>query len=382
MPQLRIHVCHLISDLETGGAERSLVNLVTALDPARFRSEVVCLVEPGPMAQPLAQAGIAVTTLGMRRGQPTLAGLTALIRHLRATRPAILQTWLYHADLIGTAAAAIARTERLLWNVRCTDITHAPTERRIRWLVRMLAMLSGRPDAVVVNSERGRRDHEALGYHPRSWVDIPNGVDLARFRVRRGERAVLRAQLGLDADACVVGLVARDHPMKDVGTFLRAAGLFAQSQANARFVLCGAGFDAGNGALTALISELKLEGRVIRLGRRPDTEAIYPALDVLTLCSIYGEGFPNVLCESMACGVPCVVTDIGDSASIVGDTGVVVPTRDAQGLADGWRSVIARGAQQMGDRARDRVESNYSLELMRARYAALYESIAVSGSPA
>ena len=377
--KLPIRICHLISDLDTGGAERSLVNLVTALDPARFRSEVISLVEPGPMAKPLEAAGIKVTTLGMRRGQPTLSGLLALIRHLRAGRPAILQTWLYHADLIGTAAAWIARSERLLWNVRCTDITHAPTEQRIRWLVRSLAVLSGRPDAVVVNSERGRRDHEALGYHPRSWVDIPNGVDLARFRLRRSERGELRAQLGLKADACVIGLVARFHPMKDAETYLRAAALFAQSNPNSQFVLCGEGFDAGNASLAALIVELGLEGRVVLLGRRPDTEAIYPALDVLSLCSIYGEGFPNVLSESMACGVSCVVTDVGDSAAIVGDTGIVVPMRDPAALAAGWQDVIARGSQTMGHRARARVESNYSLDLMRARYAALYESIAATG---
>jgi glycosyltransferase involved in cell wall biosynthesis len=376
---VRIPICHLITDLETGGAERSLVNLVTGLDPARFHNEVVSLVEPGPMAQELTAFGIAVTSLRMRRGRPTLSALAALVHHLRGTRPAILQTWLYHADFIGTVAACVARPGHLLWNVRCTDITNAPTEKPIRWLVRSLAFLSGRPDAVVVNSQRGQRDHEALGYHPKSWVNIPNGVDPVRFRVRRSEQAALRAQLGLHANAFVIGLIARFHPMKDVETFLRAAALFTQSRADAQFVLCGSGFDADNGALAALIAGFKLVGRFFLLGRRADTQNIYPALDVLTLCSIYGEGFPNVICESMACGVPCVVTDVGDSASMVGDTGVVVPMRDGRALSDGWQNVAARGAQALGDRARARVESHYSLDRMRARYAALYESIAVSG---
>src|SRR5689334_6172466 len=130
------------------------------------------------MVQELRASGIAFTSLGMRRGRPTFSALATLVRHLRRTRPAVLQTWLYHADFIGSVAASVARPGQLLWNVRCTDITHAPTEKSIRWLVRMLAVLSGRPDAIVVNSERGRKDHEALGYRPRSWVAIPNGVDL------------------------------------------------------------------------------------------------------------------------------------------------------------------------------------------------------------
>jgi glycosyltransferase involved in cell wall biosynthesis len=373
---LPIRICHLITDLETGGAERSLVNLATGLDPARFRNDVVSLVTAGPMAAPLKAAVIPVMTLGMRRGKPTVSGLARLIRHLRATRPTILQTWLYHADFIGTLAAPLARPARLVWNVRCTDISQEPTETSIRWLVRSLASLSRRPAAVVVNSQRGRLDHETLGYWPRAWADIPNGVDLGRFRVRRSERLVLRNHLGLSGDGPVVGLVARFHVMKDVDGFLKAAAAFGRSRPDARFVLCGAGFDAGNPALSSLIAELGLAGRIVCLGRRDDVEDIYSALDILTLCSTYGEGFPNVVCEAMACGVPCVVTDIGDSAAIVGDTGVVVPMRNSQALADAWASVLSRGAQALGDRARRRVESEFSLELMRSRYAALYEALA------
>jgi len=372
---LPIRVCHLITDLETGGAERSLVNLVTGMDRSRFDSEVVSLLPPGPMAEPLSRAGIPVATLGMARGRPTAAALLALVRHLRRSRPAILQTWLYHADFLGTLGAALSRTERLIWNIRCTDITKQKTEQSIRWLVRMLAMLSARPDVVVVNSQAGRRDHETLGYHPRIWAEIPNGVDLARFSVRRTERAALRARLGLEADAFVVGLVGRDHPMKDVGTFLGAAALRSAENKNVRFVLCGEGFNANNLALTGEIARMNLQKHVVLLGRRDDVEDIYPAFDVATLCSIYGEGFPNVVCEAMACGVPCVVTGIGDSARIVDNTGVVVPLGDPQAIARAWKILATSGAEDFGDRARARIEANYSLEIMRARYTALYEQL-------
>jgi glycosyltransferase involved in cell wall biosynthesis len=333
-----LRVCHLITDLDTGGAERSLVNLVTAMDRAQFSCDVVTLIEPGPMAQPLREAGIPVTSLGMRRGRPALAPVIALARHLRTTKAAVLQTWLYHADLIGTAAAWIARPEFLLWNIRCTDLTHAEAEKSIRWLVRLLAMLSDRPDAIIVNSQRGQNDHNMIGYHPKRWVNITNGVDLDRFHPRRGDQAELRTRLGLRPNSKTIGLVARYHPMKDVETFLRAASLFLRDHADTQFVLCGDGFAADNGVLKDAIATLQLERHVILLGRRPDMANVYPALDILTLCSIYGEGFPNVLAEAMACGVPCVTTDIGDSAEIVGDCGVIVPMRDPEALGRGWRT--------------------------------------------
>ena len=370
-------MCHVITGLDTGGAERSLVNLVTGMDRAQFSSDVVTLVDAGPMAEPLKEAGIPVTSLGMRRGRPTPAALLSLIRHLRATKPAILQTWLYHADLIGTAAAWIARPELLLWNVRCTDITLADSEKSMRSLVRLLAMLSGRPDAIVVNSQRGQKDHKRIGYHPKRWVNIPNGVDLRRFHPRDGEKAALRTRLGLRPNATTVGLVARYHPMKDVETFLRAASLFRRNHANSQFVLSGEGFTRDNSILAAMIEALDLSGHVSLLGPRSDIDLIYPTLDVLALCSIYGEGFPNVLCEAMACSVPCIATDVGDSAQIIGDCGLIVPMRNPEALAQGWEALIKRGLGVVGELARSRITAHFGLDRMCAQYQSLYRSLAV-----
>ena len=375
-------MCHVITGLDTGGAERSLVNLVTGIDRAQFSSDVVTLVEAGPMARPLKEAGIPVTSLGMRRGRPTPAALLSLVRHLRATKPAILQTWLYHADLIGTAAAWIARPELLLWNVRCTDITLADSENSIRLVVRLLAMLSGRPDAIVVNSQRGQRDHTRIGYHPKRWANIPNGVDLRRFHPRDGEKAALRTRLGLRPNATTVGLVARYHPMKDVETFLRAASFFRRNQTNSQFVLSGEGFTPDNSILVAMIEALDLSGYISLLGPRSDIDLIYPTLDALALCSIYGEGFPNVLCEAMACSVPCVATDVGDSAQIIGDCGLIVPMRNPEALAQGWEALIKRGLGVVGELARSRITAHFSLDRMCAQYQSLYRSLAVCDQPA
>ena len=378
-PSGPIHVCHLITSLDTGGAERNLVNLVTAMDKAQFSCNVVSLIEPGPMARPLVEAGIPVTSLGMRQGRASLSSLFALARHLQSTKPVILQTWLYHADLIGTIAAFIARPERLLWNLRCTDMTGAGNDKRIGWIVRTLSLLSGRPDAIIVNSQRGQSDHIAMGYHPKRWINIPNGVDLDRFYPRYEQQAALRTRLGLRADATTIGLVARYHPMKDVETFLRAASLLERVHADVQFVLCGDGFTHDNDVLTKMIGNMDLNDRVLLLGRRSDIDLIYPALDILSLCSIYGEGFPNVLCEAMACGVPCVATDVGDSARIIGECGLIVAPRDPQALAAAWQALCERGLRSIGQMGRSRMTSHYGLDRMCAQYQSLYRSLAVSG---
>jgi glycosyltransferase involved in cell wall biosynthesis len=301
--------------------------------------------------------------------------LLSLIRYLRAKRPTILQTWLYHADFFGTAAAFFAKPEHLIWNVRSSEIDKSGIARSARYMARLLAMLSRRPDAIVINSQDGQRYHEGIGYRPKQWINIPNGVDLERFSPRRNERAMLRDRLGLHADAAIVGLVARYHPMKDVKTFLRAASLFQQDHADAKFVLCGDGMTSDNAPLAELVRSLNLDRRVVLLGRRPDIELIYPTFDALTLCSIGGEGFPNVLCEAMACDVPCVATDVGDSAEIVGNCGLIVPRREPQALAHAWRTLLKDGPPSAPECGRSRVAARYSLQRMCADYESLYRSL-------
>ena len=256
------------------------------------------------------------------------------------------------------------------------------SENSIRSLVRLLAMLSGRPDAIVVNSQRGQKDHKRIGYHPKRWVNIPNGVDLRRFHPRDGEKAALRTRLGLRPNATTVGLVARYHPMKDVETFLRAASFFRRNHTNSQFVLSGEGFTPDNSILVAMIEALDLSGHISLLGPRSDIDLIYPTLDALALCSIYGEGFPNVLCEAMACSVPCVATDVGDSAQIIGDCGLIVPMRNPEALAQGWEALIKRGLGVVGELARSRITAHFGLDRMCAQYQSLYRSLAVCDQPA
>jgi glycosyltransferase involved in cell wall biosynthesis len=372
----QIKVCHLITDLEAGGAERNLVNVVTHADNTRISSEVISLLDPGIMAAELKDAGVPVTSLGMRRGRPSLNGLVSLVGHLRRTTPTILLTWLYHADLLGYLASRFTPSTRLVWNLRCSDIARAPDQRPLWHLVRTLALLSSRPDVVVVNSVRGQHFHQEIGYRPKQWMHVANGVDTDRFRPKPAERAGLRARLGLPAEGHVIGLVARLHPMKDHETFLRAAALFAQQDKDARFVLCGSGCGPDSETMRPLIESLGLSGRVKLLGERTDLDDIYPVFDLLAQSSAYGEGLPNVLIEAMSCGVPCVATDVGDSRKVIGETGIVLPPRDPQALARGWEAFFAEQPRTLSERARLRILEHYSISRASIDYEALYYHLA------
>jgi glycosyltransferase involved in cell wall biosynthesis len=370
-------VLHLITGLETGGAERMLARLVARMDRVRFPTAVVTMTGPGAIGPAIVAAGVPLDSLDLGRGRPDPRGLLRLIRILRARRPAILQSWLYHADLLALAARLLGFAPHLVWNLRCTESTISP---RLRFL---LSRASGVPDAVIVNSQYGERLHRAIGYGPRHWMQIPNGFDTAALRPDPEAGRDLRAALGIGPEEPAILFPARYDPMKDHATFVAAAASFAAMRPDARFVLAGAGSGHDNRRLVAEIAANGLAGRTLLLGERADLDRLYPAFDLVTLTSAYGEGFPNVLGEAMACGIPCVATDSGDSAAIIGDTGEIVPTRQPQALAAAWRRMLDRGPEErraIGLRARDRIVRHYDLDAVVTRYEQLYDDIAATGS--
>jgi glycosyltransferase involved in cell wall biosynthesis len=365
MPRLKI--LHLITSLERGGAQTMLTRLVLNLDRERFAPVVVSLLDDGFHAAELAASGIPVMGLGMRRGMPSPGGLMRLRRIVANERPALVQSWLYHADLLALFAGG---TTPLAWNIRCSTMAGDDTL-RLRAILRALAWASRRPAAVLVNSAAGQRFHAALGYHPRRWEVVPNGFDVELFRPDPRRRDEGRGRLGLGEAQTAIGMVARVDAMKDHATFLAAAVMVAAVRNDARFVLVGAGTEA-------LPIPPALEGRVQALGEMGAVNELLPALDLAVLASI-GEGFPNVLGEAMACGVPCLASDVGDCAAIVAETGSVVPPGDARALADAMLAFIARGPAeraQLGRLARARVIAEYSIAAAARRYAAIYVTLA------
>ncbi len=370
-----IRVLHVVTGLRRGGAETMLVKLVGAIDRARFENRVICLAERGPLAAALEQAGAAVEAFGMRSGLDPRP-LWRLVAALRRHRPDVIQTWLYHADLAGLVAAmGTGRSRRLLWNLRCSDMELRRYAPSLRLVVRLLARLSPLPAGIVVNSRAGRLHHQRLGYRPRRWIEIPNGFDLSYWRPDDGARGRLRAALGLAENAPLIGMVARLDPMKDHATFLAAFAAARRHLPDLHAVLIGRGTES----LDAAIAAQGLAGAVATLGERDDVRALLCGCDVACLSSAFGEGFPNVLGEAMACGVPCVATDIGDAAEIIGGCGRIVPARQPEALAEAFLALLRlspEARRQLGMRGRDRIAARYDLAGIAARYEELYAEIA------
>ncbi len=375
-----LRVLHVISGLTPGGAENMLFKLLSAMDRARFASRVVSLTQDGPIGERIRTLGVETSSLGMKRGVPNPAGVVRLASLVRRWRPDLVQTWMYHADLVGGLAAKLGTWPTpVVWGLRNSDLDPATVKRTTLWTVKVCASLSGLlPRAIVSCSRAACLIHERLGYAREKMIVIPNGFDLSAFRSDPEARTAVRAELGIPDSAPVVGMVARYDPQKDHGNFLQAAAEVRTRIPEVWFVLAGSGVDRQNGALVEMACRLGVADRVRLLGLRTDIPRIDAALDVATLSSAYGEAFPNVVGEAMACAVPCVVTDVGDSAMIVGDTGRAVPPRDPSALAEAWASLLSLPAQEraaLGRRARLRVEAEFSLPAVAARYSELYEDI-------
>jgi glycosyltransferase involved in cell wall biosynthesis len=365
-------ILHLITGLETGGAEGMLLRLLLRADRDRFRPVVISMTDTGTIGPLLIEAGIEVRSLGLTRGRPDPRGVVRLRRILRDLRPALVQTWLYHADLLGLIARQLGYAPHLLWNLRCTETIEASLVRKLS------AWFSQIPDIVIANSSAGMRFHQRLGYRPRRWALIPNGFDLRQLRPDEAARRAVRGEIGIDRAAVAVGLPARFHPMKDHRTFLAAAARLAANRPDLVFVLIGPGITGTNPALADAVGALGLSGRVRLLGDRQDMRRIYPALDIVALSSAYGEGFPNVIAEAMCCAVPCVATDVGDAAEIIGSTGAVVPPGDEAALAAAVERLIAAGPERrraLGHQARRRIADNYDLDVIVRRYEILYQEV-------
>ena len=375
---MTIKICHLISCLDVGGAEISLLRLLSAIDRKRFECSAVSLIEIGRVGERMKELGIPVESLRLKRGAVSAAGLFRLLRRLRRDRPGILMTWLYHSDLLGLMAGRLAGVPNIVWNLRASNVDMSRYRRLSGWTLRLCSRLSPLPTAVVANSESGRAFHAKIGYRPRSWTIIRNGVDHCLFRPDPAAREQMRKSLGIGPGDVVIGLVARLDPMKDHDNFMAAARAVAQAEKSARFVLAGKGVSAENGRLMPYVAEPPLAGRVLMLDERHDIPELLPAFDI-ACSSSFSEAFPNTMAEAMACAVPCVATDAGDSAEIIGETGIVVPPADPGALAKGLLRAIAlgpSGRRDLGRAARERIILNFGLERFVGEYEALFLRLA------
>lgn len=374
-----LRIAHIITGLEPGGAEMVLFRLLAHQDRITFPSHVISLTGLGTLGPKISDLGVPVLALGMRRGILNPLSVIRLIRLLRRVRPDIVQTWMYHANLVGGVAARLAQIPPIVWGIHHTNLEPGQDKRTTILTMKASVLLSNLvPAFIVCCSEASRSVHQRLGYPNDRMLVIPNGYDLSDFKPNPEARSSVRHELGIPSDATIIGMAARFHPQKDHKTFIEAAGFLHTSRPETHFLMCGSGIDVNNDRLRSWVEEVGIADRVHLLGSRNDMPRIFAALDIFSTSSSHGEAFPNVIGEAMASGVPCVVTDVGDSALIVGETGIVVPPRDPQALADGMFKLLEigkQGRERLGRDARQRVEMNFSVATMVAKYGKVYREL-------
>ncbi|MBM3585029.1 MAG: glycosyltransferase [Alphaproteobacteria bacterium] len=350
---------HVITGLGVGGAEAQLGRLLLAGGRFAHGASVVSLTAGGAWAGRLRAAGIPVVELGMARGRPNGAALAALTRLVRVERPAVVQGWMYHANVMATVAlflAARRRSTRLIWGIRASDLDPAAYGRSFRVALRLSAWLARVPDVVSANAQAAIAAHEAHGVRPRRWAVVPNGVDGGAFRPDAAARVAVRQDLGIPRDAPVVIHVARLDPMKDHATLFAALDRVA----GVHTIIVGLGTET-----------LEPRPTLYRLGLRDDVARLMAAADVFVSSSAYGEGFSNALAEAMATGLVPVATDMGDARAIVGETGFVVPPRDPVALARAIGAALAEPVR--GAAARARVLERFTIAAAAERFVAIQD---------
>lgn len=379
-------VIHIITGLDQGGAESMLVKVVhaaAASDPGNPH-EIIALGPIGSIGRNLQAKGFTVQALDMRisiRGFASVIKLAGLLR--KAGPQVVVQTWMYHADLIGGVAAWLAGQRRLVWNIRQTGLTANDLSWLTRKFVRACALLSRRlPRYIVSNSHLAIDVHSKVGYQRSKFQYIPNGFDTTFFKRMPEAGRLLRREWGIADEEIVVGLVARLDPQKDHLNFVSAASLVAAKMPRVRFLLVGRGIP-GSQALRGALASSGIEELFVLREQREDVPQVMNALDVFCLSS-RGEGFPNVLGEAMACEIPSVTTGCGEARALIGNDDLVAPIRDPAALAERILSVAQLDSKQrrsLGRAQRMRIEAQYGIDNVWAQYRDLYTQLLQAEQP-
>lgn len=375
----------VITALGTGGAEMMLYKLLTRINRDRYEPFVISMISGGVFVERIRNLDIPVQTLGMKPGKYNPVALVKLGQMLRSIQPDLIQGWMYHANLAAQIANFLAGAKApVFWSIHHSVDSLKAEKPALAATIKLTALLSSKVEKVVFSAKKGQNQHTKLGYYPHNAVAIGDNFDLSQYKPVSNSQFDLHSSLNIPEDSIVIGSVARYHPMKDHANLIDAAAIAIKKNQKIHFVLVGPNVDEQNPALTEQISRLGIGNRIHLLGERQDIPDLMTSFDIFTTSSAFGESFPNVLGEAMSCQIPCVATDIGDSQTIVADTGIVAPPSNPQALAEAWEKLILldeSARQDLGKQARQRIEDNFNLDGANSfvkKYESIYELSLVS----
>jgi glycosyltransferase involved in cell wall biosynthesis len=355
-----IKVALVIRSLDAGGAEKQLIAVAKSLDKTRFDPTIITFYPGGVLERELDNCGIRIVCLNKSGRWECVAFFARFVRELRKIKPDVIYSYLDIPNVLALVAKPFCSRPMVIWTRQSADLDLRQYDRLCRFASALERTLANRADHMIVNSHAGRSQLVAQGFPADKLTVIQNGFDTEHFRPNREARLKVRREWGISDEQVLIGLVARFDPVKDHLTFLRAASLISESNPNLRFVCVGSGCATYQRKLQEVVEQLSLSGKILWAGLRLDMLAVYNAFDINVLSST-SEGYPNVVGEAMSCAVPCVVTDVGDAARIVGDTGFVCPPQDPRALADSLSLCLQSELRFLGQRARRRIEEHWNL---------------------
>jgi glycosyltransferase involved in cell wall biosynthesis len=374
-------ILHIITGLFQGGAESALFRLTTTkFNEPSVTHIVVSMLDSGIYGQYFRDHGIEVYALNMKQGAISLQGLYKLWSLIRKVNPDIVQTWMYHSDLLGGIAARLAG-KRCVWGIVNFNLSPSIASRSTRWTAKACAILSNLiPTKIISCSAQAVLSHQAIGYSKKLFITIPLGYDLDEFKRNEKAGELLRKSWGLSSNTIVIGFLARWNVQKDHANMLRAFSILRSKYTNSFCVFAGPGMEESNADLKKIIDQTDGGNeRLILAGRVNSIPEIMSAFDLHVLPSL-GEAFPNVVAEAMACGTPCIVTDVGDAATIVDKIGWVVPPANSIALANAIdQAILLMDDKKLWDEkvdlSRKRIVENYSMSRMIDSYYDIWRSI-------
>ena len=339
------------------------------------RHQVVSLTNVGEVGQYLKSVGIQVHVLEMKSLLNLPSALVRLIFMIRNIKPNVVQTWMYHADLIGGIASFLAGFNNIIWNVRNTEIPQRAFS-RTGLVIRLCALLSRFiPQKIICCAYSAMKSHKKLGYDPKRMIVIPNGFDIQKWSMPTLNKSIIRETFRLPLDTFIIGIVGRYDPLKGYDQFIKAASIMAKRYDQPLlFLMVGRNVDKNNTDLLALIESEGGCANFKLMGERSDIPQIMCALDLYCLSSI-AEGFPNVVAEAMLMEIPCVVTDVGDARQIVGNLGQVVASYNPQKLANALLRMTlleSHDRKDIGRKSRKRILKYYDIDVVAGQYMKLY----------
>jgi glycosyltransferase involved in cell wall biosynthesis len=373
-----MRIFHIITSLETGGAQWVLVQLIQQLKLQGHDQSVISMKPNGDMARQIIEMGIPLNEIPFKPFT-YLRARSQCQRIISSFHADIIQSWLYHADFL-TLFLYHQKKVPIIWGIHHSYEPHGNNRLKssTKNIVKINALFSKViPQKIICCSRSAMRSHSQIGFAESKMAYIPNGIDVNRFKPNLQSRKILRSELGLSSEIQIIGYIARHHPQKDHATFFNAANLFLEKKENTHFVLAGDQVDAENPEIQKQMLSSKYSSHFHFLGKRTDIPTITAGLDVATLSSSGGEAFPLSIIEAMACEIPCVATDVGDIKEMIGSIGIIVPSQNPKALSEGWMNILNESPVDravVGRAARDRVMNNYTVETMAEMYIKVYTS--------